>query len=340
MTERKGPVLIEVDEAEGTPPPTPAEAPPLPEGSGGDRPPAVLRAAGVARRRLGWLGRLFWGTLAALLIAATVDGVMTYALSVFASGSVLGLTVLGLLVLLIVLLLLLALREAAALARLRSVEETRLLAVRSRGEASLSGAKTVAGHLHRLYRGRSDLSWARAEVAERADDLFDADAVLDLVERRYMGALDDRALEEVRVATRQVAGATALIPLALADVVVALTANLRMIRRIAEIYGGRAGVLGSWRLFRAVAAHLIATGAVAVGDDMLGSIVGGGVLSRLSRRFGEGLVNGALTARVGVAAMEVCRPVPFSALPRPSVTATVKAALTGFFNGRDGEGGP
>ena len=62
-----------------------------------------------------------------------------------------------------------------------------------------------------------------------------------------------------------------------------------------------------------------------------GSVAGGGLLSKLSRRFGEGVVNGALTARVGVAAMEVCRPMPFAALERPSVTGLVKRALTGFF---------
>jgi putative membrane protein len=106
-----------------------------------------------------------------------------------------------------------------------------------------------------------------------------------------------------------------------------------MIRRIAEIYGGRAGAFGSWRLTRTVLTHLVATGAVAVGDDLIGSIAGGGVLSKVSRRFGEGEDNGALTARVGVAAMEVCRPMPFTAQPRPSVTALVRRALTGLFGG-------
>jgi len=49
----------------------------------------------------------------------------------------------------------------------------------------------------------------------------------------------------------------------MADVFTALTANLRMIRRIAEIYGGRSGAFGSWRLTRTVLTHLVATGAVA-----------------------------------------------------------------------------
>ena len=78
--------------------------------------------------------------------------------------------------------------------------------------------------------------------------------------------------------------------------------------------------------------HLVATGAVALGDDLVGSIAGGGIMSKVSSRFGEGVINGALTARVGVAALEVCRPLPFRAVPRPSVTALVKRALTGLFS--------
>ena len=125
---------------------------------------------------------------------------------------------------------------------------------------------------------------------------------------------------------------TAIVPLALADVFTALTANLRMIRRIAEIYGGRSGAFGSWRLTRTVLSHLVATGAVAVGDDLIGSVAGGGVLSKVSRRFGEGVINGALTARVGVAALEVCRPLPYHATKRPAVTGIVKRALSGLFS--------
>ena len=160
---------------------------------------------------------------------------------------------------------------------------------------------------------------------------MDADGLLGLAETTLLVPLDAAAMREVEAAARQVATVTAIVPLALVDVFAALAANLRMIRRIAEVYGGRSGVLGSWRLTRRVLTHLVATGAVAVGDDLIGSIVGGGVLSKVSRRFGEGVINGALTARVGVAAIEVCRPLPFHTVKRPSVTALVRRALTGMF---------
>ena len=184
-----------------------------------------------------------------------------------------------------------------------------------------------------LYRDRDDMTWARDRLAEQVRDPVDADTVLGLVETTLLAPLDAAAQREVEVAARQVATVTAIVPLALADVFAALTSNLRMIRRIAEVYGGRSGLFGSWHLTRTVLMHLVATGVVALGDDLIGSIAGGGVLSKVSRRFGEGVINSALTARLGVVAIEVCRPLPFATVKRPSVTALVKRSLTGLFGG-------
>jgi putative membrane protein len=54
-------------------------------------------------------------------------------------------------------------------------------------------------------------------------------------------------------------------------------------------------------------------------------------LAKVSKRFGEGVVNGALTARVGIAAMEVCRPLPFIHQPRPRVGNLIARGLKGLF---------
>jgi putative membrane protein len=229
----------------------------------------------------------------------------------------LGVLVLGLLVL--------AVREVLGIYRLRRLDSLRLDADRALAGSDLEGARAVAERLTRLYAGPLALDWSAAK------DLLDADAVIDAAEARWLVPIDSRARAEVELAARQVAMVTALVPVALADVAAALLANLRMIRRIAELYGGRAGTLGSLRLARAVVVHLMATGVVAVGDDMIGSFAGGGLAAKLSRRFGEGVVNGALTARGGVSAIEVCRPLPFRAGRRPSVSALVGRALQGAF---------
>lgn len=326
-----GPVLIDLQhEAES---PSPAAAPPVPEPDAAPPPEgrAMQTVATLAARRPSRLARLFWGLLVTILGAVVSVAAWDFVTGLIQRAPLLGYAVTGLVAVFLLVLLVIAIRELAAFSRLARIDRLHNQAETALAEDDLAAARAVIQSLTRLYAGRDDTSWGRETLRERGAEQFDAAGLLGLAETELLSPLDTAAAREVEAAARQVATVTALVPLAMADVVAALTANLRMIRRIAEVYGGRSGTLGSWRLARAVMTHLVATGAVAVGDDMLGSIAGGSVLSKLSRRFGEGIVNGALTARVGVAAMEVCRPLPFNRAKRPSVTGLVKRALTGLF---------
>lgn len=321
-------------------PPVPDLETDLPPGGGlPARPAAMQQAAMLAAGRRSFLGRLFWGAAGALISFGVSVAAWDFAMSMLDRNPVLGWIAVGLIGAVVLALLGIALRELAAFARLGRIDTIRHAAEHAIATQELADARAAADRLVGFYASRADVSWGRDRFADRRGDVFDGAALLHLAETEILAPLDIRAQREVEAAARQVATVTAIVPLALADVVAALTSNLRMIQRIAEIYGGRAGTLGSWRLTRTVFAHLVATGAVAVGDDLIGSVAGGGLLSKLSRRFGEGIVNGALTARVGVAAMEVCRPLPFAPGRRPSVTGLVQRALTGLF-GRSGAAEP
>lgn len=327
----QGPVLIDLENK--APALTPDQAPPVPDADLAPRPEgrAMQRLATLAARKPSRLGRLFWWLTGTLLGVVVSVAAWDFVTGLIERAPVLGYAVTGLVALFVLVLLGLGLREMAAFARLGKIDSLRRAAEIALTADDLGQARDVVAQLTRLYRGREDTRWGRDRLAEYAPDQFEAVGLICLAEKEILASLDAIAAKEIEAAARQVATVTALVPLAMADVVAALTANLRMIRRVAEVYGGRSGTFGSWRLARAVMTHLVATGAVAIGDDMIGSIAGGGVLSKLSRRFGEGIVNGALTARVGVAAMEVCRPLPFMQVKRPSVTGLVKRALTGLF---------
>jgi len=328
MTDRKGPVLVELDAA---PEAGPAAAPPVPDLSPLPEGRAMQTVAALGARRPNRLAQVFWTALLALVAFAASLAAWSFVTGLVAANPALGWMAAFLVALVVVTLLLIALHELVAFARLGKLDELRREAEHALTARDLPAARRVADHLSALYKGRPEMALARSDLARRRDEVFDAESLLALTETQLMTPLDAAARLQIEVAARQVATVTALVPIALADVVAALTSNIRMIRRIAEIYGGRSGTLGAWRLTRAVLAHLVATGAVAIGDDMIGSVAGGSVLSRVSRRFGEGLVNGALTARVGVAAMEVCRPMPFGQNARPSVSGLVSRALSGLF---------
>jgi len=252
-------------------------------------------------------------------------------LTLSARNVLLGQIFFGILIVIILGCLIMAVREFLALLRQHRIDAI-THAITNDPEPSLQTAQHNISKVVSLTRAQSEFAWAHARFDDLSKDVTDGDAYYQLAEQTLIAPQDQAAKAEIAQAARIVATATALIPLALADVVAAMFANIRMIRRISEIYGGRPGGLSSWRLLRKVAMHLLATGAVAVGDDMLGSLAGGGVLSKLSRRFGEGLINGALTARVGIAAMEMCRPMPFKAEAKPKTTALIKDALAGFIS--------
>ncbi len=335
----KGPILFDLD-ADAGPRPSVAQAPPVedlpmiaPQGQ------AMQTAARLAAGKPSRLTRLMWGLAGALVAALVSIAAWTFVTDLLARYPLLGLAMSLLMGAFLLVLVLVGLREMAAFGRLSRLDGLRHAAAEARAQEDLAQARDVIDRLVQLYKGREETRWGRERLTEMRADQLDAQSLLAVAETELLAPLDTAAQREVEAAARQVATVTALVPLALADVAAALTSNLRMIRRIAEIYGGRSGFFGSWRLTRAVLSHLVATGAVAVGDDMLEPILGGSLLGKLSRRFGEGIVNGALTARVGVAAMEVCRPLPFGPGTRPKVRQIITASLAGLV-GRSGKTAP
>ena len=73
---------------------------------------------------------------------------------------------------------------------------------------------------------------------------------------------------------------------------------------LAQLYGGRPGLLGMVRLVRHVVGHLAITGGMAASDSLIQQMLGHGITAKLSAKLGEGLLNGLLTARLGLAAID------------------------------------
>lgn len=209
--------------------------------------------------------------------------------------------------------------------------EKKVAALYDRAEKALAAgddaaAKTIAADLVALYSGRAATAAGRAALQAEADTLIDADDRLAMAERLILSPLDLAARRAIASAARQVSLVTAVSPRAIIDVAFTLFAATRLIRRIAAIYGGRPGSLGFFRLFRAVMTNLLVTGGIAAGDSLLQQAMGHGLAAKLSAKAGEGVLNGLLAARIGIAAIDVCRPLPFIRAERPRV-ADVAAQL-------------
>lgn len=272
-----------------------------------------------APRRKGWLGPVF-GTALGILVSLAL-GLWTDALvrDLFARAEWLGWFGLGAAGLAALALFAILGRELLALRRLALVEEMQQRAQRVRLAADGKGARALVSELDGMFAGRAEVSEARRRLDDLRSDVIDPDSLLDLAEVELLGPLDIRARRLVLDAAKRVSLVTAVSPRAVFDVAYVVWEASRLIRRLAQLYGGRPGTLGFFRLARSALAHLAVTGSIAAGDSVIHQLVGQGLAARLSAKLGEGVINGMMTARIGVAAMEAARPLPFSAVPRPGM---------------------
>ena len=280
---------------------------------------AAQKRGVMARRGLSW-GGLFWSALGALLSLAVGVWMQGLIESFFARSVALGWIGVALLALVGVALLALLGRELAGLMRQRQIARLHMAFAQARAADDRDAARALVGDLSSLYASRPATARARANLAELTREIVDGRDLIDIAERELMPALDEEATREIASAAKRVSVVTAISPRALVDVLFVGAQAVRLIRRLSEIYGGRPGLMGFLRLARSVGAHLAITGGMAVGDSLVQQVLGHGLAARLSARLGEGVLNGMLTARVGLSAMAVCRPMPFAAKKAPGVS--------------------
>jgi len=218
-------------------------------------------------------------------------------------------------IVIVVAFVMLVLRELIGFVRLRRLGKIRSAAEKALRERNVSEERDAMEAIRRLLAGRSELRWHLARLDEHARDIRDPGDLMRLADRDLMLVIDGEARRLVAKAAKRVMVVTAISPAAFVSVGYVLIENLRLLRNLAALYGGRPGFAGTARLARMVVTHIVATGSIALTDDLIGQFLGQDLLRRLSRRLGEGVFNGALTARIGAAAVEVTRPLPFIEAP-------------------------
>ena len=287
--------------------------------------PAQVSEAEEMRRAEGGLRRAFrWGRMLAVSLSGLLamwSATVFYGMveDLFTRSPVLGWTTTGLLALAALSALAIVVRELYGLFRL-----SRITRLHERADAALTAndeaaMQDVLDRLHALYAGRPDMRWRLDRLRTHEEAVMHPEERLALAERELLEPLDAEAARLIATTSRQVAVMTALIPMATLDMALVVTRNLAMLRRLATLYGGRPGLFGGLKLARMVMTHIALTGSLALTDTLVQNMLGKGLAGRLSARFGEGAVNGILTARVGIATLQLVRPLPFRAAPAPKL---------------------
>lgn len=285
-------------------------------------PPAVSRPS-----------RFRWGAL--LMSALFVLVAMWAGLSIsklvedfFARSPLLGWTALGVAAVAALAAIVIILREVWALARLRRIEHIQVDAAHAINTDDGAAAKRAIDNLKSLYASRPDAQLGLREMKQYEADILDGRDRVRLAERHLVDWRDGEAHRIIAHAARRITLLTTVAPTAALDILFVAAQNLRMMRELATLYGGRPSTLATLRLARMVLSHLALTGGIALSDNLIQHIVGRGLLGKLSARFGEGTVNGILTARVGLAARDVCRPIPQETSAKDTLGSLMKELVS------------
>lgn len=287
-------------------------------------PATVARAA---PRRFRWLALLVSAlfTLVSLWAGLAITQLVE---SFFARNAVLGWFALGVAAVAGLSALAIILREAIALFRLRRIEGLQEETARAINLNEKAAAQSAVSQLRTLYAGRHDTAWSVAELDRHTTDILDPRDRVRLAERLLVSPLDDIAHRMIARRARRVTLLTTVTPAAALDMLFVGAQNLALLRELAALYGGKPSTLSTLRLARMVVTHLAVSGGLALSDNFIHLFVGKGLLGKLSARFGEGAVNGILTARIGLAACEVCRPVPMERATRETLARVLKEVVT------------
>lgn len=201
-------------------------------------------------------------------------------------------------------------------AQVRRLNQLQQQAQQLAGHKTFGKARAYIAALQAFYLDKPQ-GQMLAEVLGNLPDYADDTEVLAHIERGFLAPLDAEALRLINRSSSQTALAVALSPWVSLDMALSLLRNGQMLARIGELYGLRPSLLTRWRLIKMVVAHLVGAGASEWALEQAVDTLGLGAAQMVGLRATQGIGAGLYTAKIGLAAMEVCRPMGFVAEPKP-----------------------
>ncbi|MEQ8658783.1 MAG: TIGR01620 family protein [Hyphomicrobiales bacterium] len=286
--------------------------------------PSASDGQGVSPSRgFKWLA-LFGSGLAGLAVLGITLWAENFVRTLLERQPALGWVALGLLALAALGLIGFIAKEMRAIMRLEKLDDLRESFQKAYDEEDTPAARKALDQVTAIYRGHPNTAHGRAAFEQQRVGVLDAQDLIVIAEETLMAPLDKQAVRLVSTSARRVSLVTALSPRALVDIAMVAFQCVTLTRQIAQLYGARPGVLGAMKLIRHMMAHLAITGGIAATEGLVSQVLGHSLAARLSTRLGEGVINGLLTARVGIAAIAVTRPMPHIAGNGPTLSEVTK----------------
>ncbi|MDW6093047.1 YcjF family protein [Vibrio rhizosphaerae] len=167
-----------------------------------------------------------------------------------------------------------------------------------------------------------------AEWEKHLNAAYNDGEVLALFDVFVLKHLDDKAIQLISRYATESAALVAVSPLAITDMLLVAWRNLAMINRLSDLYGVRLGYWSRIRLLRTMFVNMAAAGASEIAIDAGTDLLSAGLAGKISARAGQGVGVGILTARLGLQAVTLLRPLPWVPERKAKLTRVRKAIVS------------
>lgn len=287
----------------------------------------VPRAGNPIKTKLLSWGLVFFTSLFGLFILWLTATLITSIEQLYERNDIIGWTAIVLSTLLILSLIVLIAKELISLSRLKKLGNLKVKGAEIHDNNQLKPAKNYARQIKQLYSDSPKRSWVLKALKEQEQTIMDGRELVELIDTEIGAPLDKEVQKIISETAKKVSILTAIAPGPFIDMAAVTLLNLIMIRKVAAVYGVRPGLWGLTRLGRNILAHLALSGGLAMTSDLLQPLIGSSIAAKLSKKLGEGMINGALTIRIGISAQEITRPIPYIKSPKTSFAKIVSTSL-------------
>ena len=210
------------------------------------------------------------------------------------------------------------LREVARLKRLKHHDRLRE-ALAALPQRSPQQAMQQADALRRqLKLNDDDPHWQAFQHASQPHHC--SEDIMTLLDYHLLAPRDREAQRLISRMSGETAIMVAVSPLTLVDMALVAWRSLAMINRLCRLYGLELSFISRLKLFRSVLYQMAFAGASELATDAGMDMLSLDVAGRISARASQGLATGLLSARLGLRAQRLCRPLAFIPEQQPRMT--------------------
>ncbi|OBT13167.1 TIGR01620 family protein [Vibrio sp. UCD-FRSSP16_10] len=204
------------------------------------------------------------------------------------------------------------LRELIKMRRLRRQGDVQVQAQQIYDDNGYGNAKRFCEGLSHSLASKGVENIGLSKWSQHCTDNHSDRDTLDLYQGYVLSPIDQKVNRAIAKYSSEAAVMVSVSPLAAADMLLVAWRNISLINRIAKEYGVELGYWSRIQLLRLTLINMAAAGGTELALDAGMDLVSMDLTAKLSSRAAQGVGIGLLTARLGIKAVQLMRPIPFS----------------------------